>query len=148
MAATPAPTTWGDDLPFSKKTTEAEIAALFDRWNTALQTGDPKNIAELYEQDAVLLPTVSNKLCLTHADIEDYFLHFMEKKPIGKIDQRYVHIEHNQAIDSGLYTFTFGETGEQLRARYTYTYRWNGKEWKISSHHSSAMPIKQPPDPS
>ena len=147
-AAAPAPAIWGDDLPFSKKTTEAEIAALFDRWNTALQTGDPKNIAALYEQNAVLLPTVSNKLCLTHADIEDYFLHFMEKKPIGKIDQRCVQIEHNQAIDSGLYTFTFGETGEQLQARYTYTYRWNGKEWKISSHHSSAMPIKQLPNPS
>ena len=45
----------------------------------------------------------------------------------------------NSALDAGLYTFTFGD-GSRVQARYTFTYGWNGSEWLITSHHSSAMP--------
>lgn len=45
--------------------TEA-IKAQFTRWNSALATLDPKNVAALYAPDGVLLPTVSNQVgCLT-----------------------------------------------------------------------------------
>ena len=125
-----------------KQATEAEIASLFDRWNTALQTGNPKAVVALYDEGSILLPTVSNKPRLTPAEKEDYFVHFMADKPSGKIDQRHIQIDCNKAVDSGLYTFTYGKTGKKVQARYTYTYRWNGSEWKISSHHSSAMPEK------
>lgn len=125
-----------------KKASEAEIASLFDRWNNALQTGNPKNVVALYDKGSILLPTVSNKPRRNPAEIEDYFVHFMAKNPSGKIDLRHIQIGCNEAIDSGLYTFTFGKTGEKVSARYTYTYRWNGSEWKISSHHSSGMPEK------
>ncbi|HAS1524431.1 TPA: DUF4440 domain-containing protein, partial [Enterobacter hormaechei] len=37
------------------------------------------------------------------------------------------------------YTFTFADKST-VSARYTFTYAWDGKEWKISTHHSSAMP--------
>ena len=43
------------------------------------------------------------------------------------------------AVDAGLYTFRFADRTE-VRARYTYTYRWSGRRWLISSHHSSVMP--------
>ncbi|MDO4796270.1 MAG: SgcJ/EcaC family oxidoreductase [Brachymonas sp.] len=125
-----------------KKATEAEIASLFDRWNGALQTGNPKNVVALYDKGSILLPTVSNKPRRNPAEIEDYFVHFMAKKPAGKIDLRHIQIGCNEAIDSGLYTFAYGKTGEKVSARYTFTYRWNGSEWKISSHHSSGMPEK------
>ena len=128
--------------PVCKQATEAEIASLFDRWNTALQTGNPKAVVALYDEGSILLPTVSNKPRLTPAEKEDYFVHFMADKPSGKIDQRHIQIDCNKAVDSGLYTFTYGKTGKKVQARYTYTYRWNGSEWKISSHHSSAMPEK------
>ncbi|MES9966170.1 MAG: DUF4440 domain-containing protein, partial [Sedimenticola sp.] len=39
---------------------ENQISALFDQWNSALQTGDPKKVAALYESNGILLPTVSN----------------------------------------------------------------------------------------
>ena len=129
-------------LEVCKKATEAEVAALFDRWNTALQSGNPKNVVALYDEGSILLPTVSNKPRLTPAEKEDYFVHFMTNKPVGKIDMRHIQIDCNKAVDSGLYTFTFGKTGQQVKARYTYTYRWDGKQWKISSHHSSALPEK------
>jgi uncharacterized protein (TIGR02246 family) len=120
---------------------EKEVAALFDRWNASLQTGDPKKVAANYAEKSVLLPTVSNKPRLTPEEKEDYFEHFLEKKPVGKIDWRSIEIDCNTAIDAGLYTFTFGD-GSQVKARYTYTYKWDGKQWLITTHHSSAMPEK------
>ncbi len=126
-----------------KATTEAEIASLFDRWNQALQTGDPHKVVANYAERSILLPTVSNKPRLTPAEKEDYFHHFLENRPSGKIDLRTIEIGCNTAFDAGLYTFTFAKTGAVVSGRYTYTYRWNGSEWLITSHHSSAMPEKK-----
>ncbi len=120
---------------------EKEIASLFDRWNDSLQTGDPKKVVANYATKSVLLPTVSNTPRLTPEAKEDYFEHFLQKKPVGKIDSRTIEIDCNTAIDTGLYTFTLGD-GSQVKARYTFTYKWNGKTWLITSHHSSAMPEK------
>jgi uncharacterized protein (TIGR02246 family) len=123
-------------------TNEKEVAALFDRWNASLKTGEPKKVVANYAAKSILLPTVSNKPRLTAAEKEDYFVHFLENKPVGQIDFRSIEIDCNVAIDSGLYTFTFGD-GSKVKARYTYTYKWNGKQWLITSHHSSAMPEKE-----
>lgn len=121
-------------------TTEREIAALFDRWNNSLQTGDPQKVVANYAERSILLATVSNTPRLTPAEKNDYFQYFLKNKPSGKIDLRLIEIGCNTAVDSGLYTFTMGATGETVRARYTYTYRWDGRQWLITSHHSSAMP--------
>jgi uncharacterized protein (TIGR02246 family) len=120
---------------------QQQIIGLFDRWNAALQTGNPKKVVANYAANSILLPTVSDKPRLTPAEKEDYFVHFMEKKPVGKIDMRQIIVHCNSAIDSGLYTFTF-EDGSEVKARYTFTYDWDAgrKQWLITSHHSSAMP--------
>ena len=116
-----------------------DISALFDTWNQALQTGNPKAVAELYEYNAILLPTVSNQVRHNHAEIEDYFVAFCAKGPVGKIDEANVRTFGDIAINSGVYTFTF-QDGSAVTARFTYVYRWNGQDWKIVEHHSSAMP--------
>ncbi|MEA5206356.1 SgcJ/EcaC family oxidoreductase [Enterobacter mori] len=121
------------------KADKAEIEALFERWNDSLKTGDAQKVADTYLADSVLLPTLSNRVRLTDAERVDYFEHFLEKKPVGKIDFRTIRIGCNKAIDVGTYTFTFADKTE-VSARYTFTYAWNGNEWKISSHQSSAMP--------
>jgi len=118
---------------------DKEIAALFDRWNASLKTGDPKKVVANYAPRSILLPTVSNKPRVSAREKEDYFVHFLERKPVGRIDSRTIQIGCNWAVDAGLYTFRFADR-TQVRARYTYTYRWSGRRWLISSHHSSAMP--------
>lgn len=125
-----------------KRTTGKEIAALFDRWNQSLQTLEPEAVAANYAPRSILLPTVSNKPRFTNEERIDYFEHFLHNKPVGKIDQRWLSIGCNTAIDAGLYSFTFGTTGQVVHARYTFTYEWDGKQWLISSHHSSGMPEK------
>jgi uncharacterized protein (TIGR02246 family) len=123
-----------------QSTTETEISALFERWNAALQTGDPMKVVANYAEGSVLLPTVSNKVRLTAAEKADYFTHFLVDQPSGAIDSRTVVLGCNKAVDVGLYTFTYAKTGKSVQARYTYTYGWDGKAWLITSHHSSAMP--------
>jgi uncharacterized protein (TIGR02246 family) len=120
--------------------TEGEIAALFDRWNASLASGDPTKVGANYAEDAVLLATVSNKPRVNSSEREDYFSHFLENEPTGTIDWRRVSIGCNTAIDSGLYTFAFRKTGAVVKARFTFAYRWTGERWLIVSHHSSAMP--------
>ena len=115
------------------------ITKLFDEWNSALQTGNPKNVSALYETNAILLPTVSNKVRHTHEEIEDYFVHFLAKGPQGKIDESNVRTFGDIAINSGVYTFTFGD-GSSVTARFSYLYVLTADGWKILQHHSSAMP--------
>jgi len=125
-----------------KATSEQEVAALFDRWNQSLQTGDPGKVVANYADRSVLLPTVSNTPRLDPAQKQDYFVHFLQDKPFGRIDSRTIEIGCTTAVDAGLYTFTFARTGAVVKARYTYTYKWDGNRWLITSHHSSAMPEK------
>ncbi|RQM38972.1 SgcJ/EcaC family oxidoreductase [Erwinia psidii] len=119
--------------------TESEVAAMFDRWNDSLKTGNAKTVSENYLSDAVLLPTLSDKVRLTNEERIEYFEKFLAKKPVGHIDSRTIRLGCNKAIDAGTYTFTFGD-GSKAAARYTFTYSWNGEKWLISTHHSSAMP--------
>jgi uncharacterized protein (TIGR02246 family) len=116
-----------------------EITALFDEWNNALKTLDPKKVAALYEPNGILLPTVSNKVRHNQEEIEDYFVHFLTKEPVGKIDESNVRIFGEIAINSGIYTFTLKD-GSVVPARFTFVYRWNGERWMIAEHHSSQMP--------
>ncbi|WP_326666255.1 SgcJ/EcaC family oxidoreductase [Streptomyces canus] len=135
--------TAGTDAP--EKPSKKEIAGLFNGWNAALQTGDADAVADRYAKDAVLLPTVSNKVRTDRAGIVDYFQHFLEKKPVGKKVRTIINVlDSDSAIDTGVYEFTLTDpdTGAQrvVEARYTYEYEKRGSQWKIVNHHSSAMP--------
>lgn len=136
QAATPAAHT--DTV--CKATTDREVAALFDRWNASLQTGDKAIVAQNYAPNSILLPTVSDQVRYSRAEKEDYFAHFLENQPVGEIKERYIQVGCDTAIDAGLYEFTYRKTGARVMARYSFTYSWDGKQWLITSHHSSLMP--------
>lgn len=120
--------------------TEAEVVALFDRWNRALESGSAAGVAALYDEDSILLPTLSDKPRLTPREKEEYFGYFLEKRPSAAVDMRRIYTAGGMAVDSGIYTFHFKQTGGAVKARYSIVYRWNGSDWLIVSHHSSLMP--------
>lgn len=117
-----------------------DVAALFERWNGALQSGSPAAVAAIYAPGSILLPTLSNTVRLTPEQKTEYFEHFLADKPSGKIDSRVIQTACNSAVDAGLYTFDFAASGKSVQARYTFTYGWDGADWLITSHHSSLMP--------
>ncbi len=117
---------------------KSDILSLFEEWNAALQTGEPEKVASLYDSDAILLPTVSNKIRHSPAEIADYFAHFLSNSPQGTTDEAIVRIFGKIAINSGIYTFAFAD-GSAMKARFTFVYRWNGTRWMIVEHHSSQI---------
>lgn len=119
-----------------------EISDQFEIWNNALQTSNPDNVVTCYAEDAILLPTVSAKVRHNHEEIRDYFVHFLAKKPFGKITEQNIRIYGNIAISSGLYTFTLTQDGGQtdVAARFTFAYQKNEDRWLIIEHHSSVLP--------
>lgn len=136
------PTVHVDDLP-----SKAEIAALFDQWNMTLRTGSPHDMAALYDENGVLLPTVSNQVRSNRAEITEYFEEFQKLKPRGVINEQYIDVlDRNTAVNSGVYTFDVVRDGRAdfVVARYNFVYEKRGDDWLIVSHHSSAMP--QPVD--
>lgn len=118
---------------------QQQAKILFERWNSALQTGDSGEVAANYTPDAVLLPTLSNQPRTDLAGKLDYFNKFLKNKPVGTVDSSTVITSCNSAIDTGTYTFRFSDNSA-VKARYTFTYAFVGNQWLITSHHSSAMP--------
>lgn len=121
---------------------EREVAGLFDLWNAALSTGEPSLVSALYANGGVLLPTLSNQPRVTREEKEDYFRMFLALQPSGTIEFRRIRIDCDSAVDAGIYRFAFAD-GRQVRARYTFVYGREGGRWRITSHHSSAMPEPQ-----
>ena len=121
---------------------EAEILRLFDDWNAALKSLDPAQVAALYAPDAILLPTVSNKVRHNTAEIEDYFVRFLAKAPEGRIHESNIRLMGDVAVHSGIYVFRMTReagTGD-VPARFSFVYERIDGVWKIVEHHSSVMP--------
>lgn len=119
---------------------ENEVRSLFYKWNDALATLDSTTVANRYAKAAVLLPTVSDVPRTDFESIKDYFNNFLKLKPQGVIVDSYVTIGENWCKDVGIYEFTMGANGSKVKARYSFVYVLEDGEWKISHHHSSAMP--------
>jgi uncharacterized protein (TIGR02246 family) len=121
---------------------EFEVVALFDEWNDRLQAGNPGKVAELYMEEALLLPTLSADLRHSRRAHIEYFEGFLRDRPKGELTDAYVFTGCDQATLAGAYTFTFAATGKQVPARFTFNYQRVGDKWLISHHHSSLQPSK------
>ncbi len=124
---------------------EKEILAAFEKWNQALQSGDPKEVAKLYldNGEGILLPTVSPKVRHNREEIADYFEHFLKAHPVGRITEHNIRIYDDIAINSGLYTFEMDQkdgTRADVEARFTFVYKKVDGKWMIAEHHSSLLP--------
>ena len=124
--------------------------ANFQKWNGALQTKDAKAVASMYsESDLSFLPTVSHKHISKLGCTEEYFENFVMKDPFGTItdDSVQVYESGNAYLHSGLYTFDLGEGGARAptEARFSYMWRKENDDWKITHHHSSVRPEPKAP---
>lgn len=122
----------------------AVVEAQFARFNDGLASKNPDRMTALFAPGAVLLPTLSPEERTTPAGIRDYFVHFLEKSPVGHIDTSNVRIGCNMAARMGNWSFTLTDAATHKKtvahARYTFIYTYEGGHWMIAHLHSSLMP--------
>ena|SRR3989344_8190634 len=133
-------------MPLSEELESFELIAKenFYKWNAALESRNPKEVAGLYQEGAPFLPTLSNDFIQEADETEKYFEHFLEKNPSGEIMEESVQpLSDNCYCHSGRYNFEVGSKNNRkiIEARFTFIWEKDDQgEWKIKHHHSSLRP--------
>ena len=111
---------------------------LLEKWTNAVKSGDPKQVTDLYLDDAILLGTFSNEERVGHELILEYFENLLKSPVEVEIVSEHPNVYKSVVVNSGLYNFV--TNGKTINARFSFVYNKDNDEWKIVSHHSSIMP--------
>lgn len=122
----------------------AQLDAQFAAFNGSWATKNPDAVTALFDDNAVLLATVASVPRTTPATIRDYFVKFLKGSPVGRIDTSTIKSGCNWALRMGTWTVAMTDpaTGAKsdVRARYTFLYQYQDRQWKIEHLHSSVLP--------
>jgi MFS superfamily sulfate permease-like transporter len=108
-------------------------------WMENINTNSIENILNLYDENAVLLPTLSDEIRDTQTKIKDYFQHFFSRENLSVQMENCIVKDFGELhLNMGVYQFSWQENFEPqtVRARFTFA----TKNGKIIEHHSSLMP--------
>lgn len=135
-----------------KKTRKTEEEAIMktpqdvlEQWMQAVNNGDVEGLLGLYDSQAVLIPTFSNRLLNKQDKLRDYFekLGSREELSIALHEKTLIVQELKNPIFSlsGIYNWRFIVDGELLNfeARFSYVIDLS-KPSPILHHHSSQIP--------
>ena len=122
-----------------------EAKLVLTRWFDAVNAGDLATVISMYGDDAVLLPTFSNKCLQDAAGRRGYFEKLTEQKELNVslheptlVIQRFSTMVYSL---SGIYCWQFMQEEEMLHfeARFTFTVDLE-REKPVLHHHSSQVP--------
>jgi hypothetical protein len=135
------------------------VSELLQKWVSVVKAGDPKQVANLYHNDGMLLGTFSNKERIGRGLILEYFENLLKSPVEVEIvsdhpvyedfaDPDAEEVGVSCAANSGFYNFV--TEGKTINARFSFVYTseephdhkqvMDLTRWKIISHHSSVMP--------
>jgi len=123
---------------------QEDVAAAFSQWRTALSSGNPQTIVDLYDDQAVLLATLAAEPIKTQEERLNYFTGLMKNPNLAVAVQEEMIslLDEDNAVINGVYTFSFDKDGAkaEIPARYTFVYGKKDGKWMILDHHSSKVP--------
>ena len=113
---------------------------LLQKWIGVVESGDPKQVTNLYLDNGILLGTFSNKERVGHELIFDYFEKLLKSPVEVNVVSEHPHVFESveYAANSGLYNFV--TNAKTINARFSFVYNKNDIGWKIILHHSSVLP--------
>jgi len=118
---------------------------ILQTWIDAINNADIEKILNLYNEEAVLIPTFSNRILDTKEKIYDYFTKVNNKQQLSITlhDNTLIIQEINTRLAtlSGIYNWRFDIDGEMFNfeARFSYVVDLTKKS-PILNHHSSQIP--------
>lgn len=118
---------------------------VLDQWMNAVNNGDVEALLGLYDSQAVLIPTFSNRLLNTPEKLREYFekLGSREELSIALHEKTLLvqELQENSFTLSGIYNWRFAVDGELLNfeARFSYFVDLS-RDNPILHHHSSQIP--------
>lgn len=117
---------------------EAEIAALFTRWNQSLQSGNAGAVLANYAPTSVLLAGQPHRPYLSAAQKRAYFRRLLRRHPSAAVTERRIESDCDTALDAGTYTLRFADGSAQATG-YSISYQRFGRRWLIVSDRSAAL---------
>jgi uncharacterized protein (TIGR02246 family) len=119
-----------------------QVAATTAGWVEAFNQRDLARITGMYDADAVLWGTASQRPSVGPAAIGEYFKGAQRAGERVTLGEQRVRVYGDMAIDTGSYTFWESRAGKPVAvpARYTLVYRSRDNRWLIVDHHSSLVP--------
>lgn len=130
----------------TKSTDEAAVQKAYYDWCSAIGKahGKPKVVVKYYAPDAILLPTLSNKIKInSKSGLDGYFKKLTSHDNIKCTTKKLITRMYKEtAINTGLYDFSYTDNGKEVLvpARFTFVYGKDSGKWLIIKHHSSKMP--------
>jgi hypothetical protein len=117
--------------------------AVLKLWQKLFNANDLR-IVNTYSDDAVFLGTFAKTIKKGRGAISPYFVGLFKKENL-KVDftnEIYVNDIEDGYIISGIYIFSYTESGEnkKVRARYSFTIQYIGGKPFIINQHSSIVP--------
>lgn len=133
-----------DNLDEKKKNIKF-VRELFNKWNEWLKTKSPEVMADFYSDNCLFLPTLNWEFKKWKQWAKEYFEHFLQKNPIGKIiEDDIIKISDDFYIHVWMYDFEvdWKNWRKITKARFTFIWKdlWDNN-WKIIHHHSSLKPL-------
>lgn len=118
---------------------------ILEQWIQAVNEKSVKNLENLYDKNAVLIPTFSNRVLDTEEKIQDYFMKLGSREGLSvTLHEKTLRVQEVSdfiSIISGIYNWRFIIDDELLNfeARFSYVIDIS-KENPILHHHSSQIP--------
>lgn len=118
---------------------------VLELWMQAVNGGDVERLLGLYDRQAVLIPTFSNRLLNTPEKLREYFemLGRREELSIALHERTLIaqSLPNELAVLSGIYNWRFAVDGELLNFEARFSYVMDlGRQTPILHHHSSQIP--------
>lgn len=118
---------------------------ILNQWINGINTADIEKLLNLYNENAILIPTFSNRKLDTKEKIKEYF------EKVGSKEKLSIELHDNTVLTqklgnevyslSGMYKWRFAIDGElfNFEARFSYIFDLSKKS-PILHHHSSQIP--------